>query len=434
MRISTGASRALASRTTKLLAGSVLATAMLAVTGCAGSAGAGGGGQTGGEGYEYGASQDEINEAIADLEPVKLTYQVGSPSENSVAGRRSMDYKKAVEEASNGQIELEIIWGMAVAGYPEAVDAVVDGRVDISYHLVSYEPQRFPEASAIGTALGSVPYSPLVGEMVANAVGSEIGWNDQALLDRYEAEGVTVLSPILANGAYSLNCNSEINTAEVLKGKQVRAGSAPQSQALDHFGAVPTSLEFTEAFEALQRGTVDCDLSPMSAKEISGIYEAAPHLAYSTRANWPRFSATYLAGQKFNDLPLAYKQIIFDAGGTMVSGSTQSYVDSNAVHVADLASVDGTIDEFDDEFQDELGKFLIELQDASVEEGHLPEDIKEQVSDLTDKWTQRVADLGYEDEGSMEEMDDWYSADDDWSAFAKDVYENTDALDHRPTE
>lgn len=434
MRISTGASRALASRTTKLLAGSVLATAMLAVTGCAGSAGAGGGGQTGGEGYEYGASQDEINEAIADLEPVKLTYQVGSPSENSVAGRRSMDYKKAVEEASNGQIEVEIIWGMAVAGYPEAVDAVVDGRVDISYHLVSYEPQRFPEASAIGTALGSVPYSPLVGEMVANAVGSEIGWNDQALLDRYEAEGVTVLSPILANGAYSLNCNSEINTAEVLKGKQVRAGSAPQSQALDHFGAVPTSLEFTEAFEALQRGTVDCDLSPMSAKEISGIYEAAPHLAYSTRANWPRFSATYLAGQKFNDLPLAYKQIIFDAGGTMVSGSTQSYVDSNAVHVADLASVDGTIDEVDDEFQDELGKFLIELQDASVEEGHLPEDIKEQVSDLTDKWTQRVADLGYEDEGSMEEMDDWYSADDDWSAFAKDVYENTGALDHRPTE
>ncbi|MGW9825822.1 TRAP-type C4-dicarboxylate transport system substrate-binding protein [Brevibacterium pityocampae] len=434
MRISTGASRALASRTTKLLAGSVLATAMLAVTGCAGSAGAGGGGQTGGEGYEYGASQDEINEAIADLEPVKLTYQVGSPSENSVAGRRSMDYKKAVEEASNGQIELEIIWGMAVAGYPEAVDAVVDGRVDISYHLVSYEPQRFPEASAIGTALGSVPYSPLVGEMVANAVGSEIGWNDQALLDRYEAEGVTVLSPILANGAYSLNCNSEINTAEVLKGKQVRAGSAPQSQALDHFGAVPTSLEFTEAFEALQRGTVDCDLAPMSAKEISGIYEAAPHLAYSTRANWPRFSATYLAGQKFNDLPLAYKQIIFDAGGTMVSGSTQSYVDSNAVHVADLASVDGTIDEFDDEFQDELGKFLIELQDASVEEGHLPEDIKDQVSDLTDKWTQRVADLGYEDEGSMEEMDDWYSADDDWSAFAKDVYENTGALDHRPTE
>ena len=32
----------------------------------------------------------------------------------------------------------------------------------------------------------------------------------------------------------------------------------------------------------------------------------------------------------------------------------------------------------------------------------------------------------------MEEMDEWYSADDDWSAYAKDVYENTGALDHRP--
>lgn len=433
LRIRTGASRALATRNTKLLAGSVLATALLTVSGCAGSAGSGGGGgDGGGEGYEYGASQEEINEAIADLEPVTLTVQSGAPAENSVSGRRTMDYKRAIEEASNGQIEIEVIWGMAVAGYPEAVDAVADGRVDISYHLVSYEPQRFPEASAIGTALGSVPYSPMVGEMVANAVGSEIGWNDQALLDRYEGEGVTVITPILANGAYSLNCNSEINTADTLKGKQVRAGSAPQSQSLEHFGAVPTSLEFTEAFEALQRRTVDCDLSPMSAKEISGIYEAAPHLAYSTKANWPRFSATYLAGQKFNDLPLAYQQIIFDQGGTLVSGSTQSYVDSNAVHVTDLASVDGTIAEFDDAFQDELGNFLIELQDGSIEDGHLPEGIKEQVSDLTEKWTQRVADLGYEDEGTMEEMDEWYSADDDWSAYAKDVYENTGALDHRP--
>lgn len=414
------------------MASGFAASSLLLVAGCAGSAGSGEGGQEGGGGFEYGASQEAVNEAIADLDPVTITYQVGAPAENSVAGRRTMDFKREVEERSNGQIEIEPVWGMAVAGYPEAVDAVVDGRVDISYHLVSYEPQRFPEASAIGTALGSVEYSPMVGEMVANAVGAQIGWNDEALLDRYESEGVTPLTPILANGAYSLNCNSEINTADELDGKQVRAGSAPQSEALAHFGAVPTSLEFTEAFEALQRGTVDCDLSPMSAKEISGIYEAAPHLAYSTQANWPRFSATYLAGPNFDNLPLEYQQILFDSAAINVSGSTQSYVDSNAVHVADLATVDGTIEEFGDPFQEELGQLLIEQQDASIEEGHLPEDIKEQVADATDTWTQRVADLGYEDGGEMSEMDEWYDPDSDWSDFAWDVYENSGALNYRP--
>jgi hypothetical protein len=32
----------------------------------------------------------------------------------------------------------------------------------------------------------------------------------------------------------------------------------------------------------------------------------------------------------------------------------------------------------------------------------------------------------------MEELPQWYSADDDWSAWAKDLWENTGALDHRP--
>ncbi|WP_236863858.1 C4-dicarboxylate ABC transporter substrate-binding protein [Brevibacterium daeguense] len=419
-------------RGAKALAGGVAAVAMLTVAGCAGSAGSSDSAQEGGGGFEYGASQEEVDAAIADLDPVKITYQVGAPAENSVSGRRSMQVKEEIEKRSNGKIEVEIIWGMAVAGYPEAVDAVVDGRVDISYHLISYEPQRFPEASAIGTALGNVEYSPMVGEMVANAVGAAVGWNDQALLDRYESEGVTTLNPILANGAYSLNCNSDIATAEQLKGKQVRAGSAPQSEALDHFGAVPTSLEFTEAFEALQRGTVDCDLSPMSAKEISGIYQAAPHLAYSTTANWPRFSATYIAGPSFDALPLEYQQIIFDSSAIALSGSAQSYVDSNAVHVEDLASVDGTIKEFDDAFQDELGEFVKEQQRASIEEGHLPDDIIEQVQELAGTWEQRVADLGYEDGGDMSEMNEWYDPDSDWSDYAWDVFENSGALDHRP--
>lgn len=404
----------------------------LALSGCAGSAGSSGGGQSGGEGYEYGASQEEINEVIEDLDPVTLSFQVGGPSADSISGKRSLDFVEYVEERSNGKITLEPIWSMAAAGYPDAIDAVADGRVDISYHLVSYEPQRFPEASAIGTALGAVPYSPMVGEMVANAVGMEIGWADEALIERYESEGVTVLSPILANGAYSLNCNSEITTAQALKGKQVRAGSADQSAAIEHFGAVPTSLEFTEAFEALQRGTVDCDLSPMSAKEISGIYQAAPHLAYSTEANFPRFSAGYFAGPAFNELPLAYQQIIFDAGGQTLSGSAQSYVDSNAVHVEDLKSVDGTIAEFDHEFQTEMAAFLEDVTAKHVADGSLPEDITDQITAATEKWTKRVADLGYEDGGTMEDMPEWYSLEDDWSDYAKDVYENTGAADHRP--
>lgn len=401
------------------------------LTACAGDAG-NADASSQGEGFPYGAEQSEVDAVLEGLEPTQLTVQAGAPAENSISGRRMMDFKEEIETRSNGQIEIDIAWGMAVAGYPEAVDAVVDGRVDISYHLVSYEPQRFPEASAIGTALGLVEYSPKVGEMVANAVANEIGWNDQALLDRYEAEGLTTITPLLGNGAYSLNCNSEINTAADLAGSQVRAGSAGQSDAIAHFDAVPSSLEFTEAFEALQRNTIDCDLSPMSAKEISGIYEAAPHLAYTTQANWPRFAGTYIAGPNFEQLPLAYQQIIFDSAAIITSGSAQSYVDSNAQHIQDLASVDGTITEFDEASQEELQQVLIDQVEEQIAEGNLPEDTVTNVEELTEKWSQRVSDLGFADGGDMESMDEWYSADEDWSSYAWDMWENSGALDHRP--
>lgn len=412
----------------------VSASAVLAMlAGCAGSAGGtGGGSEAGGDGFAWDAPQDEVDAAIQDLEPVTLTLQAGGPTEDSISGRRTMDFINEVDERSGGKITIDPTWGMAISGYPEAVDATADGRVDISYDLVSYQPQRFPEASAIGVALGSVPYSPMVGEMVANSVATEMGWNDQALLDRYVGEGVTPLTPILGNGVYSLNCNSEINTAEELRGKQVRAGSAGQNDALTDFGAVPVSMEFTEAYEALQRHTIDCDLSPMSAKEISGVYQAAPHLAYSTESNWPRFSGTYVIGPTYEQLPLAYQQILFDAAATMTSGSAQSYVDSNSEHVDDIASVDGSIEEFDDEFQEQMAEVLEGQINAEIEAGNLPEGTIEQVDELTDKWTQRVADLGFEDGGDMEELPEWYSADDDWSAWAKDLWENSGALDHRP--
>lgn len=134
------------------------------LTACAGDAG-NADASSQGEGFPYGAEQSEVDAVLEGLEPTQLTVQAGAPAENSISGRRMMDFKEEIETRSNGQIEIDIAWGMAVAGYPEAVDAVVDGRVDISYHLVSYEPQRFPEASAIGTALGLVEYSPKVGEL-----------------------------------------------------------------------------------------------------------------------------------------------------------------------------------------------------------------------------------------------------------------------------
>ena len=89
----------------------------LVASGCAGSAGSsGGGGAGGGDGFEFGASQEEVDAVLEDLEPVEITYQAGAQSPQSVSARNGHGFKEYVEERSGGKITVDVVWGQAIAG------------------------------------------------------------------------------------------------------------------------------------------------------------------------------------------------------------------------------------------------------------------------------------------------------------------------------
>ena len=139
------------------------AIGVLALTaGCAGSIGASTSGEAG-EGFDYGATQDEVNEVIADLDPVKLVYQPASSSPDDTGAPSALAYKEAIEERSNGQIEVEIVYGQAIASYTEVIDALSDGRVDIAHTVPAYLPSEFPAYNELMSFSQLAPTSPLVG-------------------------------------------------------------------------------------------------------------------------------------------------------------------------------------------------------------------------------------------------------------------------------
>lgn len=96
---------------------SMLAIASLGLSACAGSAGNGETGEEAGQadGFAYGASQEEVNDVITDLEPVTLSFQTAAPSENAPAAQPPLKFKEEVEERSNGQITIDLHWSMSVA-------------------------------------------------------------------------------------------------------------------------------------------------------------------------------------------------------------------------------------------------------------------------------------------------------------------------------
>ncbi|WP_169570503.1 TRAP transporter substrate-binding protein DctP [Nocardioides insulae] len=403
------------------------------VVGCAGSVGGNTASEGSGEGFEYGAPQDEVAEAIADLEPVTLTFQPGASSQASPTAANALAFTKAVEKRSGGKISFNIAWGQSIAGYPEVEDALADGRIDIAYTAPIYFPDEHPMVDAYSKLTHYSESSPLVGEAVSAAMMSELGWNSEELLAEYTDKGLVPLSPLMSAGDYYTACSEPGTSLADWDGRQMRIASSAHAAIAESIGSTGVSMEYGETFEALERGTVDCTFVQPQVAGSTGIMEAAPYLGHFNGSRMTG-SATgaHLAGSGFEALPLAYQQIIFDAQIDQFHGNLVSTMDAARQMVVDTNSAGGSIDGFDPAAEERIQQTEEGLVDDLIDEGRLDDDIKDQMAELADKWTGIVDELGYKDGGSLEDLDQWYQPGSvDFRPLSKRLFEDA-ALPHRP--
>lgn len=410
--------------------------AALTLSSCAGSAGTGASSGTGsGDGFEYGADQAAVDEALADLDPVTLTYQPAAASPESIMAPAAYAYQDYIEERSGGKITLDLVWGQAIAGYSEVDDALADGRLDLSYSLPIYNPSDYPSFDALASSLSGLPISPVRGEAIYNAVAGEIGWQSEGLLDEYEAKGVTPLTPMVASGGYYPICNEAGSEPDDWQGRQIRVASTSHLNVTQELGASPVSMEYVEVFEALQRGTVDCTFAQLLPSAESQLFDVAPYLSYSTdeASMASRAVGAELAGSSFESLPLAYQQIIFDAAQASFAGFVGIVADGNAESVRQVKEADGTIEQIDEETESIISDANAAELKRITDEGLLGDDVAQRIEESTQKWTDVADELGIEDEGDFESLDEWWEEGVlDFAPMGTRVYEET-GLSHRPS-
>ncbi|WP_349828813.1 C4-dicarboxylate ABC transporter substrate-binding protein [Brevibacterium litoralis] len=413
-----------------LVAGAAVCT--LALSACAG--GAGGGDTASGEGFEYGIPQEELNEIIADLDPVEITYQAGAQSPNSVSAATAIEFKDYIETRSNGQITVDLVYGQAIAGYAEIDDALADGRVDLSYALPIYNPTEYPAFDALATATAGMPNSPVVGEAVGNAAVVDLAWGSEQLLAEYEEKGLSPITPMISTGSYYTVCSSGGTTLDDFNGRQVRIASTAHAQQATNLGASPVSMEYVEVFEALQRGTVDCTLAQLLPSEETGVLEVAPHVGYTTQENSlsGRSAGANLAGSGYQALPLAYQQIIFDSAVGGWATSNQVNAEGNYKGVAMALDNGGEVVPIDPETDEQIGATNDELLAAVEESGVIDAGVVDRTAESIQHWTDVAAELGMPEDGAVEDINDWYELGSvDFMPMAERLYEESIAP-HRP--
>lgn len=393
------------SLTKKLRLGGLLTVSALLLASCGGSVGDTAGVEDRGVGVEPGASKEEYAEALADMEPVELTFQAASSASGGNADR-DRAFAEAIEEWSDGKISVEVMFGYPIASPSEVASALQDGRLDLGYEIPQYAPSEYPAIAELVNLQSSGGSGSAVSDFVNVAATADVARNTPEIQSDYETMGVTPLVPVEAEFSHVAMCTTQSDTAEDLNGAVVSAGAPDLLQMIDSIGASGTSLPYTELYEGLQRGVIDCAVNGLKVGMATGVSEVAPHIVAPQDGSLGRSTAALLAGGQWDDLPLAAQQLIYDQLEVYINGqfevSTRDYLDamedfSGGFHTVDdetEASLDATVEALRTEVEnsDALdGAQLIADYDAAQE-----------------KWTQVVEELGYEDNGN-------------WAVFAENL-------------
>lgn len=421
-------------RLSGLLAGT--AAALLAVTGCAGSAGGGsaGGGGGGEEGYEFGASPEEIQAAFADMDSITISYQPSAQSAQGIDSYRAEAFLRDVEEMSGGKVDVQTTYGQGIAGYTEIADALVDGRIDVAYMLPVYQPDEFPVFAGFVAASTLTGTSPLVDELAANAAMGEMAWASEDLMAEYEQHGLHPLNPFNAAGAIMTLCSEEVSSLDDWEGKQVRISSGAQTTQLEGLGGSPSSMEYTETFEGLQRGAVDCTLSATLPAVSAGFLEVAPNVNYTSEVTFARGPGAVMAGSAFESYPLAVQQLLFDAMQGSFHSSRRADLDGNFEAARQVREYGGSFNQIDQAAEDSLLEASQGVVQEEVEKGSLPATVEQDMGELMERWRGVADELGYaDDEGEFENYDEWYDQDEGYLLPYSERYFEEVMLPHRPS-
>ena len=154
---------------------------------------------------------------------------------------------------------------------------------------------------------------------------------DARLQERFNAKVLT-LWPF---GPQVFFCNAPIETLDDLQGLRIRSFTPSMSAMIEHFGATPVTLQFSEVYPALQRGVVSCGVTSPTSANTGNWPEVTTHLLplavsgsvqghFINLNAWNRFSEEEQAALEsaFADLEAELWELARTANGDAVSCST----------------------------------------------------------------------------------------------------------------
>ncbi|WP_298868311.1 DctP family TRAP transporter solute-binding subunit [uncultured Microbacterium sp.] len=260
---------------------SVAAVTALVLSGCSGS-GDGGGAAT-----------------------TSIRIAVGDPAGSSV-GLAATHFAEKVDELSKGKVKVEVFPDGTLFNGDQnaAVNLLGNGTLDATIISTSVYASFEPGMNVI-----SLPYLFEDGDAYAEFLAGEAG---DALLESLKAQNIEGLAMLTRTPRVTTLNDKAIEKPADFKGVKIRV---PQNELWVKFfsalGAVPTPMNFSEVYTALQLGTIDAQENPLEVPVANKFFEVQDHLSLTNH-----IYDGYVLGfgqKKFDGYPADVQKVLQDA-------------------------------------------------------------------------------------------------------------------------
>ncbi len=295
---------------------------------------------------------------------------------------------------SNGQIKVEIFWGGALVSAKEVLQAVGTGLADAGTVVGSYTPAQTPIWALTGT--------PFVFD--DTWVGLRAAYEARQTIPAFDAETLDANVKILANnstGPIQLVSKMPLVEVEDLRGKKIRA-TGGWSELFEQLGAVSVNVSGAEAYQALDRGTIDASIYSVPLIHSYKLHEVAGHVTIADLGQ----SLAYGIGinlDLWNEMSPELQEILSQTSLDYMDHFAMLYMeDERQAREAMQSGADGHKVVFHDLTDDQKAawsapaKLLIEEFVAEMDErGHDGDAIFQEFYRLRDKYEQERDSKGY---------------------------------------
>lgn len=208
--------------------------------------------------------------------------------------RANFEFKKYLEERTNGRIEVKVIHSAQLGGVRENIEMVKAGTLTACIGDTAFLESFVPKFGVI-----NLPFVFPDRDAVFTLLDGPIG---QELIKEMEKAGFKSLG-LTENGFRHITNNVRpINTPDDLKGIKIRVQTNPvHLKVFRLLGANPIPMDWPEVYSALQQKVIDGQENPLSIIYPLKVYEVQKYL--SLTGHFYGVFGVYMNKRFFDTLP-----------------------------------------------------------------------------------------------------------------------------------